>query len=65
MTAIAERLKALDLGTIRDVSTHLRISEKTFETWARDKPELFEIVLLGFAEKKRFTKVKQNIRFVK
>ena len=47
----SERAKALGLKSLAQVSELTGQSVQTLSNWAKNKPELFEVVLLGCAAK--------------
>jgi hypothetical protein len=46
--------------TQRDMAIYLNITPVTLRNWRKHKPNLYEIVMLGFASKEILEKSKQN-----
>lgn len=51
--------------TQRDMAIYLDIDVKTIRNWRKNKPNLYEIVMLGFASKEILEKSKQNYEELK
>lgn len=46
--------------TQRDMAIYLDIDVKTIRNWRKNKPNLYKIVMLGFAAEETIQKSKQN-----
>lgn len=51
--------------TQRDMAIYLDIDVKTIRNWRKNKPNLYRIVMLGFAFEKAIDKAKQNYEELK
>jgi guanylate kinase len=51
--------------TQRDMAIYLDIDVKTIRNWRKNKPNLYRIVMLGFAFEKAIERAKQNYEELK
>lgn len=51
--------------TQRDMAGYLGVTAVTMRNWRRDKPNLYEIVLKGFAFEEAVKKAEQNVEELK
>jgi len=52
----SEKVKVAGLKNLDELSKMTKVTTEAFRRWDKDRPELFEIVLLGAMEKKKLTK---------